>query len=76
MFREKDTWIGFGLSVPIFLGICFAALSLFGSVSSGLGISDEVSPAPLFEVETLNRTEDGGSTWNLSQHRGLSLIHI
>ena len=74
VFREKDTWIGFGLSVPIFLGICFAALSLFGSVSSGLGISDEVSPAPLFEVETLNRTEDGGATWNLSQHRGEVVI--
>ncbi len=75
VFRRKEAWQAFAISVVLFAVIAFTALHLFG-ISGNLGARGDLEPALDFEVQTLNRTgiEEGvvgpNGTFRLSEHRG------
>ena len=80
VFKQKQTWQAFGISIVLFSIIATAALTLFDSAAKGFGTSDEAELATDFVVETANRsgiedsvTNDTG-IFRLSDHRGKVVI--
>ncbi len=80
VFREKQTWQAFAVSVVLFSLIAYTGLSIFGLSSSMFGKSENITMATDFEIETVNRsgiedslTNDTG-WFSLSDHRGKVVI--
>ena len=80
VFKQKQTWQAFGISIVLFGIIATAALTLFDSAAKGFGTSDEAELATDFVVDTANRsgiedsvTNDSG-VFRLSDHRGKVVI--
>ena len=80
VFRQKQTWQAFVVSVVLFSLIAYTGLSIFGLSSSMFGKSDEITMATDFEIETVNRTgiEDNLTNetgwFSLSDHKGKVVI--
>ena len=80
IFGQKHTWQAFFVSVILFTTIAYVGLTIFGLSSSMFGVSDDVSKATDFEIETANRTgiEDNitnDTGWfRLSDHIGKVVI--
>jgi cytochrome c-type biogenesis protein len=80
VFKQKQTWQAFGISIVLFSIIATAALTLFDSAAKGFGTTDEAELATDFVVDTVNRsgiedsvTNDTG-IFRLSDHRGKIVI--
>ena len=80
VFREKNTWNAFVISIILFATIAYAGLTIFGLTSTMLSTSDEATLAPDFEIETVNRTDIESPLVNetgwfkLSDHRGKVVV--
>ena len=80
VFASGSTWKAFGISVLMFLTIAYAGLSIFGLTSTILSTGGETTPAPDFEIETINRSDVEGPFVNetgwfkLSEHRGKVVV--
>ena len=80
VFKQKQTWQAFGISIVLFSIIAWSALTIFDSAYKGFGTSDEAELAVDFVVQTTNRsgidelhTNDTG-VFRLSDHRGKVVI--
>jgi len=80
VFKQKQTWQAFGISIVLFSIIAWSALTIFDSAYKGFGTSDEAELAVDFVVQTTNRsgidelhTNDTG-VFRLSDHLGKVVI--
>ena len=80
VFKQKQTWQAFGISIVLFSIIAWSALTIFDSAYKGFGTSDEAEEAVDFVVQTTNRsgiddvyTNETG-VFRLSDHRGKVVI--
>ena len=79
IFKEKQTWKAFAISVVLFSIIAYSALGVT-NLSSSFQTSDDIKPVADFELQTVNRTgiEDNVTNetgwFRLSEHRGKVIV--